>query len=178
MFKALGVESVEDQLNVFHQGGMFLDFEKGLISCEEFRNSIRRLSAKSLTDEQIDEAWNSFIGGIPTYKLELLLKLREKYVVYLLSNTNQIHWEWSCKNAFPYKTFDVKSYFEKIYLSFEMHVAKPSKEIFERVIADAGIDPQETLFIDDSAENCRVAQTLGISTYTPAEDEDWSHLFK
>jgi putative hydrolase of the HAD superfamily len=59
-----------------------------------------------------------------------------------------------------------------------MQVAKPSKEIFERVIADAGIDPQETLFIDDSAENCRVAQTLGISTYTPAEDEDWSHLFK
>jgi putative hydrolase of the HAD superfamily len=58
-----------------------------------------------------------------------------------------------------------------------MHVAKPSKEMFERVIADADIDPAETFFIDDSAENCKVAESLGISTYTPAENENWSHLF-
>jgi putative hydrolase of the HAD superfamily len=50
--------------------------------------------------------------------------------------------------------------------------------MFERVIADANIDPKETFFIDDSAENCKVAASLGISTYTPAADEDWSHLFK
>jgi putative hydrolase of the HAD superfamily len=177
-FKALGVESVEEQLDIFHQGGLFLDFEKGLTTCEQFRNSIRQLSTNKLSDSQIDDAWNSFIGDIPHYKLDLLLKLREKYMVYLLSNTNKIHWDWSCKNSFPYRAFDVNDYFEKIYLSFEMHVAKPSAEMFERVIADANIDPKETLFIDDSAENCKVAASLGISTYTPAADEDWSHLFK
>jgi putative hydrolase of the HAD superfamily len=177
-FKALGVDKVEEYLNIFHQGGFFLDFEKGLITAAQFRDEVRRLTAKSLTDQQIDDAWNSFIGEIPTHKLELLLKLREKYVVYLLSNTNETHWKWACQNAFPYKTFSVDDYFEKKYISYQMHLAKPAREMFEAVIADAGINPRETFFVDDSKANCEMAESLGISTYTPAEDEDWSHLFK
>ncbi len=176
-FKELGVSSIEEHMGIFHKGGVFLDFEKGLITPAQFRDAIRKLSERKLTDTQIDEAWNSFIGEIPTYKLELLLKLREKYVVYLLSNTNYIHWKWACENAFPYKTFDVGDYFEKRYISYEMHVAKPDRAMFEMVLADAGINPEETLFVDDSKANCDVAAALGISTYTPAEGEDWSHLF-
>ena len=57
-------------------------------------------------------------------------------------------------------------------------MAKPDEEIFRKVLDDAGLDPKETFFIDDSTENCRVAETLGISTYTPKACEDWSHLFK
>ena len=129
-------------------------------------------------DARIDAAWNSFLGSIPTYKLDLLLKLREKYVVYLLSNTNEIHWKWSCKHAFHYKAFRVEDYFERIFLSYEMKMVKPDVAIFEKLLEESGIDPKETFFIDDSTENCRVAETLGISTYTPKACEDWSHLFK
>lgn len=50
-------------------------------------------------------------------------------------------------------------------------------EIFKAVIEDADIDPKETFFIDDSDINCKIAQELGISTYTPKAGEDWSHLF-
>lgn len=176
-FKKLGFEHVEDMLNIYHQQGLFLQYEKGLITPAEFREGVREMTGKKLTDEQIDEAWNSFLVDIPTYKLDLLLKLREKYVVYLLSNTNEIHWEWACRHAFPYRAFQAKDYFEKIYLSFEMKMAKPEAGIFKAVIEDAGIDPKETLFIDDSKENCRMAQELGISTYTPQAGENWSHLF-
>ena len=105
------------------------------------------------------------------------MKLREKYVVYLLSNTNEIHWKWACENVFPYRGFRVEDYFEKIYLSFEMKMVKPDAEIFETVLADANIDPKETFFIDDSEANCLAAQALGISTYTPQANEDWSHIF-
>ena len=59
-----------------------------------------------------------------------------------------------------------------------MNMAKPDTEIFQKVLKDAGLDPKETFFIDDSADNCRVAETLGISTYMPKAGEDWSHLFK
>ena len=148
-FAKLGMPNVEAMLDVCHQQGFFLQHA----------------------------AWNSFLGGIPTYKLDLLLKLREKYVVYLLSNTNEIHWKWSCKHAFHYKAFRVEDYFEKIFLSYEMKMVKPDVAIFEKLLEETGIDPRETFFIDDSAENCRVAETLGISTYTPKACEDWSHLF-
>lgn len=176
-FKKLGLQNVDELLNVYHQQGLFMQQEKGLITSAEFRDGIRSMGGKPLTDRQIDDAWNSFLVDIPTYKLDLLLKLREKYVVYLLSNTNEIHWKWSCKNAFPYRGFRVEDYFEKRYLSFEMKMVKPDIEIFETVLADANIDPKETFFIDDSEANCLTAQKLGISTYTPQAGEDWSHIF-
>ncbi|GCB37265.1 HAD family hydrolase [Bacteroides faecalis] len=176
-FKKLGCEHVEDLLNFYHQQGIFMQQEKGMITSAEFRNGVREMMGKTLSDQQIDTAWNSFLVDIPTYKLELLLKLREKYVVYLLSNTNAIHWKWVCENAFPYRTFKVEDYFEKTYLSFEMRMIKPEMEIFKAVIEDADIDPKETFFIDDSDINCKMAQKLGISTYTPKAGEDWSHLF-
>ncbi|MDD3039377.1 HAD family phosphatase [Bacteroides sp.] len=176
-FKKLGCEHMEALLNFYHQQGIFMQQEKGLITSAEFRNGVREMMGKTLSDEQIDAAWNSFLVDIPALKLELLLKLREKYVVYLLSNTNAIHWEWICKNAFPYRTFKAEDYFEKAYLSFEMKMIKPDTEIFEAVIEDAGINPKETFFIDDSEINCKAAQELGISTYTPKAGEDWSHLF-
>ena len=162
-FQKLGLQNVDALLDI-------------LITPAEFRDGVRKMIGKAVSDKQIDAAWNSFLVDIPTQKLDLLLKLREKYVVYLLSNTNQIHWEWTCAHLFPYRTFKVEDYFEKTYLSFEMKMAKPEPEIFKAIIEDAGIEPKETLFIDDSEMNCKTAQNLGISTYTAKAGEDWSHL--
>ena len=176
-FRRLGMDNVEQMLDVCHQQGFFLQHEKGLIDAAEFRNRIQACIGRPVSDEQIDEAWNSFLIGIPSYKLDLLLELRKHYVVYLLSNTNDIHWEWSLEYAFHYKSFHVEDFFEEIFLSFEMKTAKPDAEIFQRLLAETGIDPKESFFIDDSEENCRTARSLGISTYTPKAREDWSHLF-
>ena len=176
-FQKLGLQNVDALLDIQNQDGLLMQQEKGLITPAEFRDGVRQMIGKAVSDIQIDAAWNSFLVDIPTQKLDLLLKLREKYVVYLLSNTNQIHWEWTCAHLFPYRTFKVEDYFEKTYLSFEMKMAKPEPEIFKAIIEDAGIEPQETLFIDDSEMNCKAAQNLGISTYTAKEGEDWSHLF-
>lgn len=177
-FKKLGLTDIEDFLGLYGQQGLFKNQEKGLITSEEFREGIREKIGKPVTDSQIDDAWNSFLVDIPLYKLDLLLKLREKYVVYLLSNTNEIHWRWSCNHAFPYRGFRVEDYFEKIYLSYEMKMLKPDIEIFEAVLQDEDIDPLQTLFIDDSEANCLAAQTLGLSTYTPKAGEDWSSIFQ
>lgn len=177
-FEQLGLSNVEAMLDIYHQQDFFQKYEKGLISNDEFRNIIREKAGRPLTDAEIDEAWNSFLVEIPAYKLELLLSLRKDYMVYLLSNTNDIHWQWSCEHAFRYKTFHVEDYFEHIYLSYEMHMAKPDAAIFQRVLEETGIAPEETLFIDDSADNCRTAEALGIHTYTPKAHEDWSHLFR
>lgn len=176
-FKRLGLPDVEAALDLYHQQDFFQKYEKGLISSADFRNTIRERIATPVTDNQIDNAWNSFLVGIPGYKLEQLLQLRKDYVVYLLSNTNEMHWMWSCKYAFPHKAFRVEDYFEQIYLSYEMKMAKPDIEIFQKVLDETGILPKETLFIDDSEANCRSAEALGISTYTPAASEDWGHLF-
>ncbi|NDV82199.1 HAD family phosphatase [Bacteroides sp. 51] len=176
-FKQLGLNHVEDLIDPFAQQGIFMQLEKGLITPAVFRDKVREQLNEPATDEQIDAAWNNFLVDLPTYKLEALLKLRERYLVYLLSNTNAIHWDWSCANAFPYKGFNEKDYFEEIFLSYEMKLAKPDVAIFEAVLEATGIQAKETFFIDDSEANCKAAESLGISTYLCKPGEDWTKLF-
>ncbi len=177
-FKSIGVDSIEDMLNPYFQQGFLGKLEKGEITSDQFHDELRKSVGKELTDKQIDDAWNSFLVEIPSYKLDLLLKLREHYTVYLLSNTNEIHWEMSCKRFFSYKGFHVNDFFDGIYLSYQLHQLKPSKEIFEMMLHKTGISPEETFFIDDAEANCKMAESFGIHTYMPLPEEDWGHIFK
>ena len=169
---------VENLLHDCHQEGFFQLHEKGLISDAGFRERIRQAIGRPVTDEAIDEAWNSFLDGIPAYKLDFLLELRKHYTVCLLSNTNAIHWDYACTHDFAQGGRRVEDYFDRIYLSYQLKMIKPDAEIFQAVLADAGLTPEETLFIDDAEANCRTARSLGIHTYTPQAHEDWRHLFQ
>jgi glucose-1-phosphatase len=176
-FEEIGLHHVDELINDSYKEGFFQSHEKGLITADEFRSHVRALISQPVTDAQIDDAWNSFLGVISPRKFETLLQLRDHYMVYLLSNTNDIHWKWSCANIFPYNGFTVSNYFEKTYLSFEMKMAKPDAEIYQTMIADSGIEPGETLYIDDSVDNCLTAESLGISTFVAKPDNDWCELF-
>ncbi len=179
-FKKLGLADADNMLGLYGQQDFFRNYEMGLISSAEFRDTVRSRIADGhlVSDDRIDEAWNSFLLSIPSYKLDALLELRRSYRVCLLSNTNDIHWQWSLRHAFSYQGHRIEDFFERIFLSYEMKKAKPGVEIFRQVLDETGMRAEETLFIDDSAENCRAAQTLGFSTYTPKPHEDWRPLFR
>ena len=173
-----GFANVKEQLQAFDQDGIFQKFELGEINADEFRTAIRENSTVTLTDEEVDTLWNSMLLEVPRKKLELILELRGKYMVYLLSNTNSIHWDYVCNNAFNYRGFRVNDYFEETFLSFEMHLAKPDKAIFEKVLHEANLLPEETLFIDDSEANCKAAEELGIHAHHYHIGEDLSKIFE
>ena len=173
-----GFANVKEQLIAFDQGGIFQKFELGEMTADEFRTAIRENSTVTLTDEEIDALWNAMLLEIPREKLELILDLRGKYMVYLLSNTNSIHWDYVCKNAFNYRGFRVNDYFEETFLSYEMHLAKPNKAIFEKVLHDANLLPEETLFIDDSEANCKAAEEVGIHAHHYHIGDDLSKVFE
>ena len=173
-----GFANVKEQLQAFDRGGIFQKFELGEVNADEFRTAIRENSTVTLTDEEVDTLWNLMLLEIPREKLELILELRGKYMVYLLSNTNPIHWNYVCKNAFNYRGFRVNDYFEETFLSFEMHLAKPDKAIFEKVLEEANLLPEETLFIDDSEANCQAAEELGIHTHHYHIGDDLSKIFE
>lgn len=177
-FQKAGFDDLESQLQSFNREGIFDQFELGEISEDEFRSAIREQAKVSLTDQEIDDMWNLILVDIPREKLELILDLRGKYMVYLLSNTNKTHWDYTCQNAFNYHGFRANDYFEKTFLSFEMHLAKPDKAIFEKMLEDANLLPEETLFIDDSEANCKVASELGIHTHHYHIGDDLKEIFK
>lgn len=176
-FRKLGLQHIDQMLGNFRQEGLFLQLEKGEISNEVFRLEVRNLIGQQVSDTQIDDAWNSFLVGAPAYKLDFILRLRQQHTIFLLSNTNDIHWQWCRKEVFSYKGANINDFFDRTFLSHEMHCAKPEPEIFERIISEGGISPQDALFIDDGEANCLAAARLGIQTYHAKPSEDWTHLF-
>ena len=177
-FRKAGFQDIEKQASQFRGKGFFSQFELGEITPEEFRETIRKETCESLSDRKIDDMWNLMLLDIPREKLDLLLELRERYMVYLLSNTNRIHWSYACEQMFSYRGFRVNDFFEDTLLSFEMHKAKPGKDIYEQMMNEANILPEETFFIDDSETNCQAAMTLGIRSHHYHVGEDLSSLFE
>lgn len=177
-FVQLGVENIRESIvNNYQHKELFMQIELGSMTSAVFRDNIRRLSGRPLTDTQIDTAWIAMLGDVSESTLHLLLDLRKRYNTMLLSNTNEIHWQWAEQNYFSYQGHQASDFFNHIYLSYELHMLKPNGDIFEYVLKDADICAAETLFIDDAIPNCRTAESLGIHTYTPQPREDWSHLF-
>ena len=177
-FAQLGL-NVVPYLNTCLSNGVFQKMELGEISPKDFWEEVRLLfHAPELTDEQLTAAWNAMLVTIPAERLAMLRKLRNRYEhIYLLSNTNVLHWETG-KELFKVEGNTVNYYFDRIFLSCDLHLAKPDAAIFERVLAKTEAEPGETLFIDDAEANCEAAEKLGIHTYCPKLPGEWMNLFK
>ena len=176
-FAQYGVEVGDELTNPYGHRRDLINFELGLMSVDEFHDTVRRIYGVQLTDEQIDHAWNALLVGIPTYKLDTLLELRKYYRLFLLSNTNAVHWKEGRKQ-FEYKGLQMEDYFDQIFLSHEIHELKPSPEAFRKVAEMAGIKPEETLFVDDLEASCKSAEALGFHTYCPVANTDWRDELK
>lgn len=167
-FRNIGADDIAGYVDECRQEDLFHDLEVGNIGIGEFCDEVRRkCPGCKATDDAICEAWNALLAGIPKWRLMRLLMLKKDYRLFLLSNTNPIHWHKAVADYFPLNGLGVDDYFEKTYLSYKMHLLKPDREIFEAVLADAGIKAEETLFIDDSDANCEAARQLGIKAYNP-----------
>lgn len=177
-FRQAGFKDISEYTDTFRGEGFFKDFETGMITADQFRQEIKARIQQPLTDEEVDALWLKMLKYIPAEKIDLLLELRKHYMVYLLSNTNELHWQYISSLKYGRRRFRISDFFEKMFLSFQMKLAKPDPRIFERMIHEADILPEETLFIDDSAANCHAAASLGIHAHHYQLGEDLSQIFK
>lgn len=145
-------------------GGVMEQYQVGGISTENFLGGLLQLSRPGTTMQQVIDAWNSCLKDLPQERLDFIRSLRSKYNVYLLSNTNDEHWRYIVEKHFSAPNQPAEYYFDKIFLSQEMHLAKPNPEIFTEVLHQIGAPADECLFIDDSTLNIQAAQQQGIHT--------------
>lgn len=172
-FTELGIKNVESFFSHTAHDPVFNQFERGEISSSEFRAVIRKITGKhDLTDIQIDNAWNTLLIGVPEPNHELLLKAKKKYRTFLLSNNNEIHYNWIMNYLKAEFNLDSNAgFFEKDYYSHLMKMRKPNADIFEFVIAENNLNPSETLFIDDSSQHIKTASSLGLITHLLTTEE-------
>lgn len=164
-------ETVRERLQ---KSGVFELYETGGLSTEEFIDAIRFAGPTPLSIEQVTRAWNSIFIGMPRERFDMLLRLRQQYNVFLLSNINELHAAWIddyMLREHGLSDFQPR-YFDGVYYSHLIRLRKPGREIYEYVLADAEILPQETLFIDDLEENVAAARELGIRGVVKRPDVD------
>jgi glucose-1-phosphatase len=156
----------------------FMDYEKGLITDDEFRTHIRSILNWNASADEIDQCWNAMLGDIPLERLALLEKLKKDYRIFLLSNTNEIHLKKF--NQILFETSgkaQMDEYFHRAYYSHRMKMRKPDVEIFEFVLNDNKLQASQSLFLDDNLSNIQGAAQAGIKTFHVESPDSIFSLF-
>jgi epoxide hydrolase-like predicted phosphatase len=165
-FAELSGKEQSEILTIFKENDLFRQFETGSIDEEGFRNFVREiLDFSDLSDEAIDTAWNSLLLDLPPERVELLKTLGQNYRLFLLSNTSSIHITQVNKILEASTGIQkLEELFERIFLSYEMGLMKPDVRIYQKVLEQAGLKADETLFLDDNYDNIQAASAIGIQT--------------
>ena len=139
-------------------------YQTGDITTEAFLESVRKYCKEGTTRGQVLEAWNSCCIAIPSYRLDKLRELKQKgYTICMLSNTNEAHWQEIVEKCFGGQVV-VDELFDHVFLSQEMHMAKPNDEIYLEVLRQINAKAEECFFLDDSSANLEAAAALGFHT--------------
>lgn len=164
-FEKLGVTHFDEMYSQANADKLFQKLETGHVTEEEFFEQLNHTAGIHLSEKEITEAWNAMLLSFREESLAFLDKARERYQIFLLSNTNSIHlasFYGIYHQKERQKSFE--QYFNKAYYSFEIGLRKPDTECYEWVLNDLNIDPHQTIFIDDSVKNIEGAEKVGLQT--------------
>lgn len=165
-FKALGAHRFDEFYSQATANHLFESLETGDISEAAFYEAIYQYCNPATNTEQIKNAWNAILLDFRKESLDTLDRLKDKYNLYLLSNTNSIHhtkFNEILKAETGHQSLD--DFFVKSYYSHLIHKRKPYVATYEWVLQDDNMLAAETLFIDDSINNIKGAIEAGINTH-------------
>ena len=91
---------------------------------------------------------------------ELLERVRARYRVAFLSNSNEVHAE-----LIPRKFSSLFAKDDRFIFSHRVKVAKPDPEIFRRALDTIGALAYQVVYIDDLSENVAAARSLGMQAF-------------
>lgn len=177
-FISLGMADFGESYSQLQQTHLFDRFEKGEVSSFHFVNQLLDRLPPGTTANQVVHAWDAMILDFPVKRLQFLEELSNKYRIFLLSNTNDLHIDAvrrSLEKSVGHR--NLEQYFEKTYFSSAIGMRKPDSEIFAFVCTENNLDPAKTIFIDDSPQHIEGAKAVGIQAILLGKNQDVSSLF-
>lgn len=163
LIKAELPSTLQDRVDGCYAAEFHKAYERGELDSPAFRVAFRDYFEQSWSDTKVDFLWNSLLGSLPAYRLELVRKLKANYQVGILSNTNAIHIEAVhdlLKKEHGMDNFD--GLFDWVFYSHEMGLAKPYQEIYQQLLLELGTTADRVLFFDDLLANVQGAAAVGI----------------
>lgn len=138
------------------ESGLAVPYECGWISSQEFYRRTEQLLGLGLSFEDFGSLWGDMFGDEPLLGEEFLDELAPGVGFAMLSNTNELHFQWIREK------YAVARRFETTILSYEVGSMKPEAKIYEAALEATNSRPEECFFTDDKPENIEGARTLGI----------------
>jgi len=142
----------------FIRSGLGELFDEGKIPPAEFLDRVISSLDLSLSPEELKECWNGIFFENPGMEA-LLRRIKEKYPVYVISDTNALHFEYVREN------FPIMNLVDEYILSYQVGVRKPNPRIFEKALRRAGTSAANTFYVDDRGELVRAAGKMGFHAY-------------
>lgn len=152
-----------DEVQQLKNDGFLVEYEKGAFDTGHFLEILEQHLKPGFDRKNIADRWNALLKEIPGYRLDFLRQLKEKYALFLLSNTNEIHLNFIIDALVQKYGHDVlEEIFDHCYYSYQIAEVKPDAEIYLKVLQNQNIQGESTLFIDDKPVNLDAAAILGI----------------
>jgi len=152
--------SRDELIDLLEDAGGYRDMERGAVSFVDFYDFLCDKAGYRGSLREFHDIWSDFFDGPMPGVEEVLDRVRKRYRVAFLSNSNEVHAEVIPRRFGALFTKD-----DRFVFSHRFRCAKPDPEIFHRLLEVLGALPQHVVFIDDMSENVIAARSLGIASY-------------
>lgn len=152
-FTGLSAQEIADQLK---KSTVYGDYESGRLNTAEFHAAMQDLLQLRFDLVSLREAWNRIFLPETATSDELVAALKRNYRLVLLSNTNELHFDW-LREHYP-----ILRHFDAFTLSHEVQAMKPDPKIYHAAVANAQCEPHECFYTDDILNYVEAARTHGI----------------
>ncbi|HEY8133243.1 MAG TPA: HAD family phosphatase [Thermoanaerobaculia bacterium] len=150
----------DELVELLEAPGAYRDMERGAVKFSEFYDFLRDKAGYRGTLRDLQETWSDFFDGTLPGIEDLLSRLRQKYRIAFLSNSNEVHAE-----VIPRKFGSLFEKDDRMIFSHRFHCAKPDPEMFQRALEIVGALPHQAVLVDDLLENVLAARSVGMTAY-------------
>lgn len=144
---------------IFLQNGLVQDYETGRIDDAEFHRRVCEKCGVDIPRRDFEDAWNSIFDREPILSEKLLSELSARFRMYVVSNTNRMHFDYIAAH------YSFLRHFRGYVLSHEVGTLKPEPSIFSHALRRARAQAYESLFVDDQPANVEAARRMGIDAF-------------
>lgn len=133
-------------------------YDTGRLTSEEFYLRVTAHFGVNLPFSQFSAWWNDIFDPMEDMA-DLVSRLATKYPLYLVSNTNALHF------TYIKERFVLLKHFQRFVLSFEVGSRKPEPGIYQALIQQTSLPPSQCLFVDDKLPFVEAARQLGLTAW-------------
>ena len=139
------------------QNGLINPYEEGLMSSAEFLSNLKGQFRLDIDMNAFSNIWNPIFRDDPEVNKVIFYLKEKRYPLFLLSNTNELHFSYIMEN------YPIVHWFDEWLLSFEVGAKKPKQRIYDAIFEKMDVKPNEVFYVDDISKYVETAQQLGLN---------------